>query len=240
MKAVRSLIFNAVFFPTSALIVILMLLTLPFPRSVLQRCLHYWMVYMMALLKVVIGLDFEIRGRENVPDGAAIIASKHQSAWDTGVYLMALDDASYVLKKELLSVPVYGWLLKKSAMIAIDRDGGGSALKQMIKDVRDRLGQGRKVIIFPEGTRSTVGSSLPYHPGVAAVYKTGAAPVVPVALNSGVFWPRRAFLKQPGRVVLEYLEPMPTGLDRRQFMAELESRIETATARLIAEAEKST
>jgi len=145
-----------------------------------------------------------------------------------------------VLKKELLSVPVYGWLLKKSAMIAIDRDGGGSALKQMIKDVRDRLGQGRKVIIFPEGTRSTVGSSLPYHPGVAAVYKTGDAPVVPVALNSGVFWPRRAFLKQPGRVVLEYLEPMPTGLDRRQFMAELESRIETATARLIAEAEKST
>lgn len=236
MTALRSLIFNLVFFPTSALIVTMLLLTLPFPRRVLQNGLRLWMIYMMALLKAVIGLEYEIRGGHNLPKGAAIIAAKHQSAWDTGVFLRILDDATYILKKELLSIPVYGPLLKKSEMVAIDRDGGGAALKQMIRDVRACLDENRQVIIFPEGTRSAVGSSLPYHPGVAALYKTGGAPVVPVALNSGAYWPRRAFLKKPGRIVLEYLEPMPTGLDRATFMAELENRIEQATSRLVAEA----
>jgi len=237
MTALRSLIFNVVFFPTSALIVTVLVLTLPFPRRVLQEGLRLWMAYMMALLKVVVGLDYEIRGADNMPGGAAIIASKHQSAWDTGVFLRVLDDSSYVLKKQLLSIPVYGPLLKKAGMIAIDRDGGGASLKQMIRDVRSRLDENRQVIIFPEGTRSAVGSSLPYHPGIAALYKSGNAPVVPVALNSGVYWPRRAFLKKPGRIVLEFLEPMPGGLDRASFMSELENRIEQATARLVAEAE---
>lgn len=237
MTALRSLIFNVLFFPGSALIVIAMILTLPFPRHFMQSGLRLWMVYMMALLKYVVGLDYEIRGAGNLPKGAVIIASKHQSAWDTGVFLGILNDASYILKKELLTIPVYGWILKKSRMITVDRDGGGVALKKMIRDVRANLDDNRQVIIFPEGTRSAVGSSLPYHPGVAALYKTGGAPLVPVALNSGVFWPRRSFIKKPGRIVLEYLEPIPQGLDRAAFMAELENRIETATARLVAEAE---
>ncbi len=235
MIFIRSLIFNVLFFVYGTFFSIVLLLTLPFPRRFLQRGLGLWMKTTMATLKVVAGVNMEYRGLHNLPSGAAIVVSKHQSAWETGIFLMILDDATYVLKKQLLSIPVYGLLLRKSKMIAIDRDGGASSLKKLVNESLAALEDGRKVVIFPEGTRSAVGDKLPYHPGVAAVYKRAEAPVVPVALNSGLFWPRRKFLKQPGCIILEYLEPMPTGLDRKSFMAELENRIETASHRLIDE-----
>ncbi len=193
---------------------------------------------MTVLLKATVGLDYEIRGQENIPDGPALFASKHQSAWDTGIFFLVLDDVSYVLKKELLSIPLYGWLLKKDKMVAIDRAGGASALKQMVRDCREIFADDRQLVIFPEGTRSEPGAKLPYHPGIAAVYKQENVPVVPVALNSGMFWGRRSFSKNPGKITLEFLEPIPEGMDRKSFMAELEGRVESATNRLIAEVSK--
>ncbi len=240
MTFLRSLIFNTLFFTYGTFFSIALLLTLPFPRRLLQRGLGLWMKITMATLKGVAGINMEYRGLHNLPSGAAIIVCKHQSAWETGIFLTILDDATYILKKQLLSIPFYGLLLRKSKMIAIDRDGGASSLKKLVAESLAALDDGRKVVIFPEGTRSAVGDKLPYHPGVAAVYKRATVPVIPVALNSGLFWPRRKFLKQPGCIVLEYLEPMPTGLDRKAFMAELENRIETASNRLINEGQTKT
>ncbi len=235
MTFIRSFVFNVLFFTYGTLFSIVMMLALPFPRRLLQRGLRAWMTLTMATLKIVAGIDMEFRGRHNLPPGPAIIVCKHQSAWETGIFLMIVDDATYVLKKQLLSIPFYGLLLRKSKMIAIDRNGGASSLKKLVGESLAALDEGRKVVVFPEGTRAGVGEKLPYHPGIAAVYKKANAPVIPVALNSGLFWPRRKFRKHPGCIVLEYLEPMPTGMDRKSFMAELENRIETATLRLIEE-----
>jgi 1-acyl-sn-glycerol-3-phosphate acyltransferase len=236
MNLIRSILFNILFFGGSVFLVSVLVLTLPLPRSVLNRGFRFWMMLTMATLKVVAGLSYEVRGRKNIPDGPAMFASKHQSAWETGIFFIILDDASYVLKKELLSIPLYGWLLKKDNMVAIDRDGGASALKQMVRDCREVIEDGRQLVIFPEGTRSHPGDKLPYHPGIAAVYKQAGVPVVPVALNSGLFWGRRSFAKKPGKIIIEFLEAMPDGLDRKTFMADLETRIENATNRLLAEA----
>ena len=236
MILIRSFFFNVLFFGGSVFIVLLLVLTLPFPRRVLNRGFHLWMVYFMWTLKAVAGLSHEVRGRENIPQGPALFASKHQSAWDTGIFFLLLDDAAYVLKKQLLSIPFYGWLLKKGNMVAIDRKGGSSALKQMVRDGRDVIEDGRQLVIFPEGTRSNPGNRQPYHPGIAAIYKQVGVSTIPVALNSGVFWGRRSFAKKPGKIIIEFLEPMPEGMDRKVFMAELEKRIEDASNRLIAEA----
>ncbi len=236
MILIRSFFFNVLFFGGSVFIVLLLVLTLPFPRRVLNRGFHLWMVYFMWTLKAVAGLSHEVRGQENIPQGPALFASKHQSAWDTGIFFLLLDDAAYVLKKQLLSIPFYGWLLKKGNMVAIDRKGGSSALKQMVRDGRDVIEDGRQLVIFPEGTRSNPGNRQPYHPGIAAIYKQVGVSTIPVALNSGVFWGRRSFAKKPGKIIIEFLEPMPEGMDRKVFMAELEKRIEDASNRLIAEA----
>jgi 1-acyl-sn-glycerol-3-phosphate acyltransferase len=235
MIYIRSILFNIWFFGVSILSIVLLVLTLPLPRAVLNKGFKAWMVLVMGGMKVLVGLSYEVRGRENIPAGPALFSSKHQSAWDTGIFFLLLEDASYVLKKELLSIPLYGWLLKKDKMVAIDRGGGGSALKQMVRDSRAIIEDGRQLVIFPEGTRSQAGAKLPYHPGIAAVYKQAGVPVVPVALNSGLFWGRRSFAKKPGKIIIEFLPPLAPGMDRKTFMAELESRVEEASNRLIAE-----
>jgi 1-acyl-sn-glycerol-3-phosphate acyltransferase len=236
MIFIRSSFFNIWFFGVSILSILLLVLTLPLPRAFLNKGLKAWMLLIMGGMKVLVGLSYEVRGRENIPVGPALYSSKHQSAWDTGIFFLLLEDASYVLKKELLSVPLYGWLLKKDKMVVIDRDGGGSALKQMVRDCQAIIEDGRQLVIFPEGTRSQPGAKLPYHPGIAAVYKQAGVPVIPVALNSGLFWGRRSFAKKPGKIIIEFLPPLPPGMDRKTFIVELESRVEEASNRLISEA----
>lgn len=235
MIYIRSVIFNILFFGISTLFCMLMVLSLVLPRTVVSHGLRYWMVMVMAILKVVVGLNIEVRGRHNIPSGPALIISKHQSAWDTGIFFMLLNDPSYVMKKQLLKIPFYGWMLKKDKMVAIDRDGGASALKQMVRGSLAIFQTGRPLVIFPEGSRSPVGQKLPYHPGVAAIYKQADVPIVPVALNSGLFWGRRSFAKKPGTIVIEFLDPMSLGMDRKTFMADLENRIEGATSKLLQE-----
>ena len=138
-----------------------------------------------------------------------------------------------MLTRELLWIPCYGWYARKAGMVPIDRGAGATALKAMVRRAREVVAERRPIVIFPEGTRTAVGAKRPYHPGVAALYTQLGLPVVPVAVNSGLFWPRRRFLKRPGRIIVEVLPPLPPGLDRKAFIAELQSRIEMATERLV-------
>ena len=236
MTIVRSTLFNAWFFGISFLSIILLMLTLPLPRAVLTCGLKIWMKMIMAGLRIFVGLHYEVRGHENIPRGPAVFTSKHQSAWETGIFFIILEDASYVLKRELLSIPLYGRLLRKAKMVSINRDGAASALRQMVLDCRSVIEDHRQLVIFPEGTRSQPGQKFPYHPGIAAIYKQTGVPIIPVALNSGMFWGRRAFAKRSGKIVIEFLPPMPQGLNRKAFMAELENRIERASNQLFIEA----
>jgi 1-acyl-sn-glycerol-3-phosphate acyltransferase len=236
---VGSALFNLVFLPGTAVAVMGMILLLPFPRMAMQWAVRNWSWVQHWALKVLVGLDFEVRGRENIAGGAAIYASKHQSAWDTYAYYLLFPDPAYIMKVELMRIPVWGWMAKKCEAISVDRAGGAGALKTLVRDVKNRLAAGRQVIIFPEGTRTEPGRSLPYQPGIAALYSQCDAPVVPVALNSGLFWGRRNFRKQPGSIIIEFLPAIPAGLRRREFMQTLESRIEEAADRLADEARAS-
>jgi 1-acyl-sn-glycerol-3-phosphate acyltransferase len=175
----------------------------------------------------------EIRGREHIPVGPVLIASKHQSAWETIIYHLVLDDPVMVIKRELFWIPLYGWYALKWRMIGIYRKGRARALKKMVAAARAEVGRGRPIVIFPQGTRTQVGERLPYQPGIAALYRALAIPVVPVAVNSGLYWPRRGFTKRSGTIILEFLPPIEAGLPRKQFTPLLESRIEEASSALL-------
>ncbi len=232
----RSLCFNILFFSSSVLFCVSLSFFCWLPRTWVQRLIVGWLSCEMWAMGAVAGVRFEVRGRENLPPGPAILASKHQSAWETGIFYLLVSDPAYVLKKELNWLPFYGWLLKRVEMVAVDRSAGASALKSMIRQSRRALDKKRHVIIFPEGTRGAPGTKGYYQPGVAALDRAFDQPVGPVALNSGLYWPRRSFLKHPGTIIIEFLPAMPKGLERKSFMAELENRIETATNRLLEEA----
>lgn len=191
-----------------------------------------WIAGALWLLKVCVGLTVREVGVENLPAGPALFAAKHQSAWETLYLSWRLNHPAFVLKQELLMIPVFGWFLKRVGMIAIDRSGKASALKKMVADAKAVFAADRPVIIFPEGTRVAPGARQPYQPGIAALYAQLEVPVVPVALNSGLFWSRQAIVKKAGVITIEYLPQIPPGLDRKTFMRELESRIETAAERL--------
>jgi len=237
MTWLRSLAFNVYFFGGLTIFLISMLVVLPFPAIAMERSVRAWSHSVRLGLKYLAGLDYEVRGAENIPDRPAIFASKHQSTWETVAFVWMFPSPIYVLKIELLSIPLWGWYARKCSQVAVDRQGGGAALKQMVRDCRAALKMGRHLIIFPEGTRSAPGEEGSYHPGVAALYSQLDAPVVPVALNSGVFWGRRGFAKKPGKVVVEFLPPIPPGLERKTFMRELIGQVEGTSNRLIAESE---
>ena len=238
MPVLRSLLFNLYYVASFVLTPLVLWVCLPLPRPYMQRGVRLWVRSLNVGLEWIAGLAYEVRGLENVPEGAAVFACKHQSAWETTVFFVLADDPAYVLKKELLLIPFWGWVLgRKCKAIGVDRAGGIGALKRLVRDSSAALDANRQVIIFPEGTRMAPGRTRPYHPGIAAIYAATEAPVVPVALNSGVFWGRRRFLKRPGVITLEFLPPVPRGLDRRAFLTELQARIETASERLRAEVE---
>ena len=236
MIALRSALFNLAFYAWTAVLSVVALPVVLAPRATVMGFGRWWSHTVLELARVIAGIEYELRGAEHLPRSPAIIAMKHQSAWDTLAVPALIGDAAIVLKRELLWIPCYGWYARKAGMIPVDRGAGATALKAMVRRARVVVAQGRPIVIFPEGTRTAVGAKRGYHPGVAALYTQLKLPVVPVAVNSGLFWPRRSFLKRPGRIVVEALPPLPPGLERRTFLSELQSRIETATERLIAEA----
>jgi len=232
---VRSALFNTLFVLWSVALMVLWLPALPGPRIWTPRGQTFWAKGVMAMLKTIAGIEIEIRGRERLPEGAFVVASKHQSAWDTIIWHIIVDDPAIVMKKELLLIPMYGWYSKKAQMIPVDRKAGAKALRTMMRAAEAATAMGRPLIIFPEGTRSAPGERKPYQPGTMAFYRHLKLPVVPVALNSGLFWSKRTPIKRPGKIILEFLEPIEPGMAKQQFNEELENRIETATANLVAE-----
>lgn len=236
MIALRSALFIVFIWMWTLALSVAYLPLLVLPRKAMAPAIRLWLAGVQAGLRLIAGLGYELRGRENLPAGPFLVASKHQSAFETFVFHLLFNDPAFILKRELLWIPFFGWYLGKSGVIAIDRSAGTKALKAMVKGAEDAAAQGRPVVIFPEGTRAPPGEKLPYHTGIAMIYGALKLPVVPIALNSGLFWRRRGFMKKPGTIVIEALPALQPGMDRKAFMAELESRIETATDRLVAEA----
>lgn len=237
MIVLRSFIFNLCFiawaFLASLIFAPLFLLG---PRAA-QMSGRPWAKGALFLARVICGIRHEIRGMEHMPRGPVIVASKHQSAWDTIIFLVLLERPAYVLKRELLRLPFWGWYLWRMQMIAIDRTAGASSIKHMLRQAKAALADHRPIVIYPEGTRTRPGAPPHYHPGVVALYQSLGVPVVPVALNSGVYWGKNAFFKKPGTIVIEFLPPLPPGLDKKEFQRRLESEIETASQRLLEEAQ---
>lgn len=204
------------------------------PRAIVLAAAKLWNRVSVALVRHVAGIDYEIKGRENIPTVPAVIAVKHQSAFETLVLPLVLGDPLFVLKRELFWIPLFGWYLARLGNIAIDRAAGPNALRRIVRRAGRALEAGHPVIIFPEGTRVAPGRTRDYGPGVAALYAMLNVPVVPVALDSGLFWARRSWRKTPGRVTIAFLPPIAPGMPRAAFMAELSRRIETVTGRLLA------
>ncbi len=231
----RSALFNAAVFVLTWTVILGSLPLLVAPRAALREVLRVWARAIVWLLRAVCGVRVELRGLERIPQGGCVLAAKHQSAFDTAIWVALLPDAAYVLKRELLSIPVYGWLARKARMIPVDRKGGGGALRAMLRQAVEAVAAGRQVVIFPEGTRTAPGERVPYQPGVVAIAAATSAPVLPVATDSGRIWGRRAFRKNPGVIRVSVLPPLPAGLNRAAMMAALEAAIETETAALLAE-----
>jgi len=234
--ALRSLLYQIYLYTVSAIMTLGALPLLVLPRSWTAAAIRLWSKLQLWGAANITGVDYEIRGAENLPDGPCLIASKHQSMWDTIFWAVGAKDPAIVLKKELTYVPLYGWYAMKAGMISIDRGSGPSAIRKLVRQGKRAVADGRPIMIFPEGTRSAPGSDSDYKPGAAALYTQLDVPCIPVALNSGMFWARRALKRQPGTIVVEILPAIEPGLKRRDFMAQLEAAIEPATTRLVEEA----
>jgi 1-acyl-sn-glycerol-3-phosphate acyltransferase len=238
VTVLRSALFNLAFFAFTAAATILCLpALLLLDRRGLGRLLAWWARCVLGLLRVTVGITVRVTGAEHLPvSGAALIAAKHQSAFDTIVWLTLLPSPAYVLKRELLWVPLYGWYARAAGMIAVDRSARAAALRHLAKAGQEALAEGRQIVIFPEGTRTAPGTRRPYQPGIAALQARTGLPVIPVATDSGLFWGRRAFRKRPGTITVAVLPPIAPGLGRAAFLTRLTQAIEGETDRLLASA----
>jgi 1-acyl-sn-glycerol-3-phosphate acyltransferase len=233
---VRSIAFNVLFYLILFAYLVVAMPTLALPRLAIIRLAQHWGRTNLRLLRIVCGITVEWRGLEKLPAGAVLVAAKHQSVWETFALLTLFCDPTYILKRELLWLPLFGWAAWRAGMIPVDRGRGKPALAAMATRVRAALAAGKQVIIFPEGTRRPPGAEPRYKHGIAHLYGEGGAPCVPVALNSGLFWPRRKFLRYPGTITAEVLDPIAPGLDIDVFFERLQHDLEAATGRLIREA----
>lgn len=236
MTALRSALFLLLFYVWTLVLGLLYLPLLLAPRQWVVKAAHFWVNGTFVLLKAVCGLSYEVTGER--PSGPVLIASKHQSTLETFALLVVLGDPAVILKQELLRIPFFGWYLRATGAIAIDRSAGTKALKDMVKGGEAAKQDGRPILIFPEGTRSAVGQAGQYHTGIAMLYTALGLPCVPVAVNSGLFWGRGKLAKRPGTVSIEFLPAIPPGTDRKAFMADLQTRIETASNRLAEDARR--
>jgi 1-acyl-sn-glycerol-3-phosphate acyltransferase len=236
MIALRSFLFNLAFYVVSVLFTVLGSPLLLGPRSWAMAGLEAHGRTCIWLMRQIVGTRLEVRGRDKLPAGAALIAAKHQSTWDTFGLVPIFRDPCFVLKAELLMIPFYGWFCRKFEHIVVKREKPAAALRGLIRDAKAKACEDRQIILFPEGNRRAPGAVPDYKPGIVALYEALDLPCYPVALNSGLFWPRRQFLRLPGTIVVEILDPIPPGLPRAEFRKRLETVIEDATNRLIAEA----
>lgn len=232
MKTLRSYVFYVYMYGLMALFGTIGLPVLLAPRIWSRRYLRVYLKCLWFGLRWIYGVSFEVRGREHLPSGGALIASKHMSMWETLAFWEILPDPAIILKKSLVYMPFFGWFAVKLGNISIDRKGGSKALKAMLRDAAARGAEGRQVMIFPEGTRVAPGEAPDFKPGIAGLYMSMGVPCVPVALNSGVFLKSYCGFKRSGRIVVEFLPAIPPGLDKRDFMRQLHERINAASMAL--------
>lgn len=235
MIALRSALFNIVFYLNLALFLVLGSGFYVTPRKWSIRALQLWARVSLFWLRVIAGIRMEVRGRENIPGGACLVAGKHQSLWETFAILPLLDDPAMVLKKELTYIPFFGWFIYKFRMIPVERSAGTQALRALVSSAEEAIAMGRQVVIMPEGTRRAPDDPPDYKPGAAALYAKLGVSCIPFAVNSGLFWPRRRFLRRPGTIVISFLPAVPPGLGRKQFQLRLETAIEEETRKLVRE-----
>jgi 1-acyl-sn-glycerol-3-phosphate acyltransferase len=236
MLLARSLLFNILFFVTTTLFVVIGSPLLLAPRSWAMATLKVHSRFELFLLRTIVGTDMQVRGAEKLPQGACLVASKHQSAWETFALIPVFRDPALLMKRELFWIPFHGWFSHKFEMIPVDRDKGPAALRNMLREAKSRVADGREIIIFPEGTRKSPGAAPDYKTGIALLYEALKVPCVPVALNSGLFWPRRSITRKPGTIIVEILDSIPPGLAKTEFLSRLQTAIEEASNRLLAEA----
>src|SRR5262249_16719825 len=243
----RSAVFNVLFYLNLFVHFIIAIPTLVMPRMAILKLATFWGRTNNWLLRAVCGIKVEYRGLEKIPPGALLVASHHQptseaskpqSPGEPFALLGLFSDPAFILKRELQWVPFFGWYAMKAGMIPVARGRRGQALSDMTERARTELAHGRQIVIFPEGTRRAPGAEPNYKFGIAHLYGETGMPCLPIALNSGLFWPRRSFQRFPGTIVAEILDPIPPGLSKDEFAARLQHDIEAATARLIAEGER--
>lgn len=235
MTALRSFLFSVAFILVSAIVPVVAT-PLLVSRRLCKAGIPFYERIVLALARVLLGVSWRLRGTANRPDGPAIYAVTHQSTFEALALHLILNDPAVVLKQELAKLPFWGWYTRRAGLIAVDRSAGTQALRHMVAEAKAARDAGRDIAIFPQGTRTPPGVRTRYHAGVAALYTNLKLPVVPVAVNSGLVWPKGLFAKKPGQVTMEMLPPIPPGLNRKTFMARLESELEAATDRLVREA----
>jgi 1-acyl-sn-glycerol-3-phosphate acyltransferase len=223
MRLARSLLFALIFYAGTILFVAAAMLALPFGRPAVRAVANAWAAFHRACAAALLGIRTRIEGE--VPEGAVLVAAKHQSMFETLDLVVLLGSPRIVMKRELARIPVWGWLATRYGMIAVDRSGGAAALRRMMKEVELARAEGRPVVIFPEGTRVAPGEAPALQPGFAGLYRALGLPVVPVALDSGRLWPRRSFAKRPGSVTMRFGAPIPPGLPRREIEARVHAAI---------------
>lgn len=236
MLLIRSLLFNVAFYLNLAFWLLAAMLTMVLPPRFLLRIAQLWGQTSIWLMRVIVGTRCEIVGIENIPPGGIIMAAKHQSTWETFALVTVFRNPVYILKRELTWLPFFGWCLIKLRMIPVDRGARSRALQEVTRRAKVELGQnGRQLMIFPEGTRRPAGAEPAYKYGVTHLYTELGVPCVPVALNAGLFWPRRSLIKRPGTIRVEILPAIPPGLAKMEFHTLLQEQIETASNRLLAD-----
>ncbi len=235
MTVARSLLFGFFFYGGTILIGFLYLPLLLMPGRVGSPFFNFYIAFGVFSARVLAGIRHRLVFADGafLPDRPVIYASKHQSAWETMAFNRLLPRPIFVLKKELQSVPFFGWYLGKMRQIAVDRAAGASAMRSLVQQGRSVIEDGYSVVIYPQGTRVTPGAAAPYHPGVYALYKALQVPVIPIALDSGRLWRRNSFLKRAGTITVSVLPAIEPGLDRKTFMAQLESAIEGESNRIL-------
>ena len=231
---VRSIVFNVLFYLNLVVHLIVAVPTLVLPRHAILAVAKFWGRTNLWLLHVVCNIRYELRGMEKIPAGPLLVASKHQSLWETFALLNLFADPAYIMKRELMWIPFFGWYTWKAGMIPVNRGRGAQALAELTVRARKEFAGRRQIIIFPEGTRRAAGAEPNYKYGIVHLYAATGVACLPIALNSGLFWPRRSFRRFPGTIVVQILDPIAPGLDKPEFSQRLQQAIETATAGLIA------
>ncbi len=227
MTAARSLLFTTFLVILTGVLGVVFLPALLIGPDGARAIIKFWSHMALGALKLFCGIDHRVEGRENLPEGAAIVAANHQSMWETIALYALLKRPTMVFKQELLKIPVYGWWARASGVM-LDRQAGARALRALREATARRLARGDQIVIFPEGTRGPPGGLLPLLPGVAGIYLVAEAPVTPVVHNSGSYWRHPGLAKTPGTITLKILPAIPPGLPRREFMARLEAALSSA------------